>query len=117
MRNSVFAVTLTFVLAAPCTTHAEEKKTIDVQSFSFGATNAGSTGTGASSRVVSPTMQKKHIGQPKYEDVQSQSKGPLNTKVNPALQGSALGGTSASSRMTIKMPPEYTRNIKASGKP
>jgi hypothetical protein len=56
-------------------------------------------GTTSNSNLTNPsgattTIQKKHIGQPKYEAVgpavQSQSKGPLNTPANPALQGNVL---------------------------
>jgi hypothetical protein len=61
--------------------------------------NLCSTGacSGGGGRVASPTIQKKHIGQPKYDAVQSQSKGPLNTSkgplnttATPALQGNVL---------------------------
>jgi hypothetical protein len=95
MRNPILAIAIVFVLAAPFTALAGDKKekSIEINSYSWGVSNAGSmssgTSGGASGRIGSPTMQKKHIGQPKYEDV-SQSKGPLNTTANPALQGNVL---------------------------
>jgi len=59
MRNPVLAIAIVFVLAAPCTTLAGEKKekTIDVQSYSWGVSNAGSMSTGTGGRAVSPTTK------------------------------------------------------------
>jgi hypothetical protein len=55
MRNSVLAVVIAFVLAAPCTALAgDQKKTIDVQSWSFGGTNP-STQTGPPKTKASTT--------------------------------------------------------------
>jgi hypothetical protein len=42
MRNHILPIAIAFVVAAPCTAFAGEKKTIEVNSFSFGATNSGS---------------------------------------------------------------------------
>jgi hypothetical protein len=61
---------------------------------SSGTCNTTSGGVMTNKSGAATTIQKKHIGQPKYEDfgpaVQSQSKGPLNTPTSPALQGNVL---------------------------
>jgi hypothetical protein len=97
MRNHILPIAIAFVVAAPCTAFAGEKKTIEVNSFSFGATNSGSgiSSGGGSGRIGPDKIQHKHIGGVKYEDVQTQPKAPttgkpLNTTVNPALQGNVL---------------------------
>jgi hypothetical protein len=64
--------------------------------FNYGTVEQTYTKQKPDGRVVSPTIQKKHIGQPKYEDV---SQGatlngkPITTTVNPALKGSTVGGS------------------------
>jgi len=52
MRNPILVIAIAFALAAPCTALAGEKKTIDVQSYSWGVSNAGSM-----SRAGSPTTK------------------------------------------------------------
>jgi hypothetical protein len=77
MRNPILAVAIAFVFAAPCIALAQSNDRI----------------------------WHKHIGGVKYEDAQTQPKAPttgkpLNTTVNPALQGNVLkkgtGGSTGS---------------------
>jgi hypothetical protein len=116
MRNPTLAVAIALALAAPCTalvilgcspSLADDKPK---ESLTFGSGTVKQDyqpqKPDGSGRIGSPTMQKKHIGPPKYEDVQSQSNGPLNTTANPALQGNVLqkgtvGGSTGPTKPTL----------------
>ncbi len=89
MRNHILPIAIAFVLAAPCNAFAGEKKTIEVNSFSFGATNSGSsTSSGAGSGRIGPDkVQHKHIGGVKYEDVSQGATGPTKPPTNQITPG------------------------------
>jgi hypothetical protein len=81
MRNPILAIAIVFVLAAPCTALAgEKKKWIEITSHQFGVSRGAPTA------------------------------GVEKGTTSPALQGNALGAGAPSSKAgTIKMSPEYTR--------
>jgi hypothetical protein len=98
VRNHILPIAIAAALAAPCTALAGEKKTIEVNSFSFGQTNAPNVGssTGAGSGRIGPDrIQHKHIGGVKYEDVQTQPKAPTTTPAGTTglTAKGALGGS------------------------
>jgi type VI secretion system (T6SS) effector Hcp len=73
MRNPILAITIAFVLAAPCTALAGEKnkeKYIELQGYNQGVNNAGSTGKVTHKPVTvikqtdsaSPLLMNKTVG-------------------------------------------------------
>src|SRR5262249_24049787 len=97
MRDPILAIALAFVIAAPCTALAGEKKTIEVNSSILGATNRSSIGSsgGGSSRMGPDRIPHKHMGGVKYEAAQSQPKAPTATPAGTSglTAKGALGGS------------------------
>jgi hypothetical protein len=124
MRNRILTVTIALVLAAPCTALAGEKKekSIDIQSYSWGATNTGSgtSGGGAQSKKLN-IFKNTHDKVEAHSENVLTSKGPTTTNKGltttntpsalkgPNLLGGAGSGPTAG-RATIKVSPEYTRH-------
>jgi hypothetical protein len=103
MRYPILPIVIAFVVAAPCTALAGEKqeKSIEIQSYQWGVSNAGSVGSGSgtSQRDISSGQA---TGKRQYKPVtilrESSGPGggnptagkPLTTTVNPALKGNTL---------------------------
>jgi hypothetical protein len=100
------------VLAAPCTALAGEKKekSIDIQSYSWGATNAGSgTSVGGSQSKKLNIFKNTHDKVEAHSENVLTNKGLTTTNTPSALKGpNLLGGAGSgptAGRATIKVSP------------